>query len=86
MKSIFFKSFLGSGCFLLLGIILIGIGFFGEPIAIYMSKPLNSSSWTTSGSMINAFKFLPLILGVISIVLSLIIATMTFNNWQKFSE
>lgn len=83
MKRKLYRSFLGSIWSMVLGILMLIIGFNGETIGTIISKPLNASSWETSSELINAFVFIPIIIGFLFLVLSIVMFSISLNNWQR---
>lgn len=53
----------------------------GHDIAATLSRPIGASGWITSGEMIIACTYTPVIIGVSLIVLSLIFSTVLFMKW-----
>ncbi|PYF01960.1 hypothetical protein [Ureibacillus chungkukjangi] len=78
-----FKFFKIPGISFLAGIIFVLVGLKGEQLAVIYSKPLNSTSWTTSGSLINAFIYIPIIIGTILLILSIGTFLLSYNKLQK---
>ncbi|MFS0688802.1 hypothetical protein AB1K89_06130 [Sporosarcina sp. 179-K 8C2 HS] len=69
--------------FLLLGILFLILGANGDKIAISFSRPAGASSWTTSGSTIEAFTSVLLIIGISFQVLFISTFSIAFHNRQK---
>jgi hypothetical protein len=69
--------------FFLLGVLFLILGAYGEQYAINFSKPTNSTSWSTSDSLINTFKSVPMIIGVSFLVLFISTFSISFYNLQK---
>ncbi|NLT95246.1 MAG: hypothetical protein GXW85_06865 [Clostridia bacterium] len=60
------------------------IGFLkGRDIATSLSRPAGASIWSTSNEMILACTYVPIIIGLSLIVLSLIFSTVLFVKWLK---
>lgn len=70
-----FLLFLGGSLMVFLGISK------GHDIAATLSRPIGASGWITSGEMILACTYTPVIVGVSMIVLSLIFSTVLFIKW-----
>lgn len=58
----------------------------GKDIAISMTKPIDQNTWTTSGEAIIGYTYIPIIIGVSFIILSLIFSTVLFINWIKHTN
>ncbi|MGN7410981.1 hypothetical protein [Sporosarcina sp. SAFN-010] len=69
--------------FLFLGVLFLIFGANGEGLATTFSRPSGASSWTTEGSTIDAFTFIPIILGVSFLILFVSTFSISFNKWQK---
>lgn len=69
--------------FFLLGVLFLIIGANGRQNAISFSKPTNASSWTTSDSLINAFIYVPMIIGISFLILFISTFTISFYKWQN---
>lgn len=60
------------------------IGFSkGTDIASSLSRPWGATFWTTSGEMILACTYVPVIIGVSLIALSIVFSTVLFVKWLK---
>lgn len=77
------KPFTFSIVSFLLGIIVLIIGFNGENIAISFSRPNNATTWETSGTMIDTFTYIPIVIGISLILLSIITFSLTFYKRLK---
>ncbi|MBK3495005.1 hypothetical protein JFL43_09055 [Viridibacillus sp. YIM B01967] len=77
------KLFKTPGISFLAGIIFVFVGLNGEKLASIYSRPYNSTSWTTSGSLINTFVYIPIIIGVILLILSIGTFLLSYNKLQK---
>lgn len=69
--------------FLLLGVLFLILGANGDKIAVNFSRPPGATSWTTSGSTIDAFTSVLMIIGISFQVLFIITFSISFYNWQK---
>lgn len=69
--------------FLFIGVLFLIFGANGEGIATTFSRPAGASSWTTENSTIDAFTFIPIILGVSFLILFVSTFTISFYKWQK---
>ncbi|PID04503.1 hypothetical protein CSV65_13820 [Sporosarcina sp. P31] len=69
--------------FLFLGVVFLIFGANGEGMATTFSRPAGASSWTTEGSTIHAFTFIPLLLGVSFLILFISTFSISFYKWQK---
>lgn len=66
------------------GIIITSIGLIkGEDIASSLSRPNGANIWSTSSQMISGCTFIPMIVGISLVILSLIFSVIVFNNWIK---
>ena len=66
------------------GNLLMIIGFTkGMDMAVQLSKPRGASGWTTSNEMVTAATYIPVIIGISLIVLSIAFSTVLFINWIK---
>ncbi|WP_155799309.1 hypothetical protein [Planococcus antarcticus] len=83
MKNKMTKLFGIPTAFLCLGILFLIFGANGEGMAIMLSRPAGASSWTTSSGSIDAFRFIPLILGASFLVLFISTFSISFYKWQK---
>lgn len=83
MEKIDLNSFKIPGGFFLLGVLFLSIGASGKEIAINLSKPYNAESWTTSDSLINAFTYVPSIIGISFLSLFISTFSITYYHWQK---
>lgn len=60
------------------------IGFVkGEDIAFIMSRSSGANSWSTSNGLILGCMYVPVIMGVSLILLSILFSTILFANWIK---
>lgn len=78
-----FKLFWVPIGFFLLGVLLIIVGANGEQNAIEFSRPGGATSWSTSDSLINAFIYVPMILGISFLILFISTFSISYYNWQK---
>ncbi|MEK4760720.1 hypothetical protein MHH85_10725 [Viridibacillus sp. FSL E2-0187] len=69
--------------FFLLGFLFLIFGANGENNAIFFSRPGNASSWSTSENLINAFMYVPMIIGISFLILSISTFSISFYYWQK---
>lgn len=53
----------------------------GYDIAVILSRPIGATSWTTSGEMMFACKFTPVLIGISLITLSIVFSTVLFIKW-----
>jgi len=64
------------------GSVTVYLGFSkGHDIAMVLSRPRGASGWITSGEMILACTYTPVIIGVSLIILSLVFSTFLFIKW-----
>ena len=69
--------------FFLFGILFLIVGANGGKFASIYSRPGNASSWTTSGELIDAFTYVPAIIGVSFLLLSISTFSISFYFWHK---
>ena len=78
------KKFFGiPGGLFLVGILFLFLGTNGEQYAIKFSKPNNTTSWATPDSLINTFTYVPMIIGISLIILSISTFLVSYYNWQR---
>ncbi|WP_318617562.1 hypothetical protein [Sporosarcina sp. YIM B06819] len=77
------KSFEIPSGFFLLGLLFLIIGGSGEQNAINFSGINAGGSWTTSESLINAFIFIPIIIGISFLLLAISTFSILFYFQQK---
>lgn len=66
------------------GSLMVYLGFSkGHDIAATLSRPIGANAWMTSGEMISACTYTPVIIGVSLILLSLFFSTVLFIKWIK---
>lgn len=82
MKNIDLKLFKIPFGFFLIGVLFLIIGASGEKNAINFSRPSNADSWSTSLSLINAFTYVPMIIGVSFLILFISTFSITYFHWQ----
>ncbi|WP_394883871.1 hypothetical protein [Clostridium tertium] len=76
-----------SAAFFLLGILLIFIGFaFGEDLGIMLSRPFGANVWEVSEGKIYACTFIPIISGIYSLIISLIITINIIDDRLYFNK
>jgi hypothetical protein len=64
------------------GSLITYFGFYkGYDIAIAMSRPVGATGWTTSKEFIASCTYVPVIMGVSLIILSITFSTALFVNW-----
>jgi hypothetical protein len=83
MENKILKLFGIPGGFFLLGVLFLILGANGEKNAINFSKPTNATSWSTSDSLINAFTYVPMIIGISFLILFISTFSISFYSWQK---
>ncbi|WP_052131415.1 hypothetical protein [Planococcus sp. CAU13] len=83
MKNSFLDSFKLFIVFFCLGVLALILGVNGESVATVFSRPSGAASWTTSGSMINGFIYIPIAIGVFFLILAIIVFTISFIKVQK---
>lgn len=83
MQNKFLKLFGVPIGFFLIGVLFLIIGANGEQNAINFSRPGNASSWSTSDNLINAFIYIPTIIGVSFLILFISTFTISFYKWQN---
>lgn len=64
-------------------VLLLIIGANGEKMATTFSRPVGASSWTTEGSTIQAFTYIPILVGVAFLILFISTFSISFYIWQK---
>lgn len=69
--------------FFLIGVLFLIIGANGEQNAINFSRPSNASSWSTSDHLIDAFIYIPTIIGISFLLLFISTFSISFYKWQK---
>lgn len=69
--------------FLLLGVVFLLFGANGEGMAITFSRPAGAASWTTEESTVDAFIFIPLLLGISFLMLFISTFSISFYKLQK---
>ncbi|AIY05408.1 hypothetical protein Plano_1443 [Planococcus sp. PAMC 21323] len=52
-------------------------------MAIFISRPLGAESWTTSGSMMNGFIYIPTAIGVFFFALAIVVFTVSYIKVQE---
>lgn len=57
--------------FLIVGILFLILGFNGESIASFISKPQYETSWFISGNLINTLTYVPMIIGGFFLIIAL---------------
>lgn len=66
------------------GGIIAFVGFVkGEDIAFIISRPSGANSWLTSNGMILGCMYVPIIVGISLILLSVMFSTILFADWIK---
>lgn len=55
----------------------------GRDMASALSRPAGASMWSISDEMISACTYLPVIMGVSLVILSIAFSTVLFVNWIK---
>ncbi|MDE0584603.1 MULTISPECIES: hypothetical protein [Planococcus] len=83
MKKNVVTSFFMSIIFFCLGVVSLIFGFNGNSVASTLSRPYGASVWETSETMINAYIYIPIFIGVFFLILSIITFTISFLNFQK---
>lgn len=68
---------------LLLGFLFLVLGANGEKIATNLSRPPGATMWSTEGRTIDAFIFIPVILGISFLILFVSTFSISFYKWQK---
>lgn len=58
----------------------------GRDMASALSRPAGASMWSISDEMISACTYLPVIMGISLVILSIALSTVLFVNWIKESE
>ncbi|MCM3611703.1 hypothetical protein M4S82_10605 [Planococcus sp. MERTA32b] len=69
--------------FLLLGVVFLLFGANGEGMATTFSRPAGAASWTTEESTVDAFIFIPLLLGISFLMLFISTFSISFYKLQK---
>lgn len=83
MKSNLIYPYKESIFFFFLGCLALVMGFNGDSIAVSLSRPSNASSWETSVNMLDAYKYMPLSIGIFFLILSIISYTISFFIMKK---
>lgn len=78
-----FKVFKVPVTFFFLGVLFIIIGANGPDLAGTFSRPPNASSWSTSESLINAFTYVPMMIGINFLLVFATTFSIAFYLWQK---
>lgn len=58
----------------------------GRNIALILSRPRGAMSWETSQEMITGCTYIPVIMGISLIVLSLVFSTVLFIDWIRNNQ
>lgn len=69
--------------FLFLGVVFLVFGANGEGMAVAFSRPVGAASWTTEESTVEAFVFVPLLLGITFLMLFISTFSISFYKLQK---
>ncbi|MBS4192287.1 hypothetical protein KHA94_19170 [Bacillus sp. FJAT-49705] len=69
--------------FLVFGVLFLILGFNGGETASIFSRPPGATSWITSGDVIDAFTFIPMIIGVSFLVLFISTFSISFYKWIR---
>jgi heme/copper-type cytochrome/quinol oxidase subunit 2 len=83
MRNTELKFYIIPGGFFLLGLLFLIIGANGESMAVTFSRPGGADTWTTSEDLINAFTFVPMVLGIVFLISFICTFSITFYQSQK---
>lgn len=71
----------------LIGNVIAFIGFSkGKDIAVVLSKPYNANAWITPDGVILGCTYVPVIIGISLIILSIIFSAILFANWINMNK
>jgi hypothetical protein len=78
-----FKVFKVPVTFFFLGVLFLIIGANGTDLAVTFSRPTNASSWSTADSLINAFTYVPMMIGISFLLVFAMTFSIAFYLLQK---
>ncbi|WP_434415744.1 hypothetical protein [Tissierella praeacuta] len=69
------------------GIVFTSIGLIkGKDIALILSRPNEVNFWSTSNEMILGCTYIPILIGISFVILSLLFSAILFKIWMKLDE